>query len=347
MKHKIGHYLSPEHYTNVLYQIVFIIITATLLSLRLHQFVCGFHPVGNKPRITAVTPEVTAAWGKQPELVHVGMHLTDFLRFDTVKNEFIINAFIWFLFDEKKVPLATIEKFAFTKGEILHKSEPHITKRNNLTEALYSIRLQFSTILDYERFPLDDHRIYLNLTNPTTSADNLIYQADSNNYIISENIYVSGWQVVGHNVASGYAPIPLGSERTLLQPKTVFSLDLSKGDLRQLSLIFLPLLFLFYIGLFAFSIADITIAMTLPIATASGLLAYSFVIQTLAPAVGYMMLSDYLFLFFLLSTFIILLVKALAVVPEHILSKRTIRKIEGLTIVALQAALIAAWYWLV
>jgi hypothetical protein len=347
MQHKLKYYLYPERYSNVIYQITFILITATLLSIQLHKFVCGFHPVGNEPRVVALTAQPIAGFAQQPYRVQVGMHITDFLRFDTIKNEFIINAFIWFLFDGSKVPLKTLEQFSFTKGEIIHKSEPHITKQGALTSALYTIRLQFSTILDYARFPLDDHRIFLNLTNPNVSADQIIYEAAPNNYLLSQNIYISGWQVVGHKVTSGYAAVPLGDAPSLLQPKTIFSIDLSKGDLRQLSLIFLPLLFLFYLGLFAFSIADITIAMTLPLATVSGLLAYSFVIQTLAPAVGYMMISDYLFLFFLLSTFIILLIKALIALPEHILSKLTIRRIEGVTIVLLQIALIIVWHLLV
>ena len=103
----------------------------------------------------------------------------------------------------------------------------------------------------------------------------------------------------------------LGDAPTLLQPKTIFSIDLSKGDLRQLSLIFLPLLFLFC-GFFAFSIADITIAIALPLATVSRFVPFSFVIQTLALAVGY--IDDKRLpvpVFPTLTIFIILLVKAL------------------------------------
>lgn len=213
--------------------------------------------------------------------------------------------------------------------------------------ALYTIRMQFSTILDYARFPLDDHRIFLNLTNPAASAQELIYVAAPTDYVISENIYISAWQVVGHAVESGYAPVTLGKDTIMQQSKTVFALDLSKKDLRQLSLILLPLLFLFYLGLFTFSIKDITVAMTIPLASVAGLFAYSFVIQTLAPMVGYMMMSDYLFLFFLFSSFVVFFVKSLEAVPETMLSRRSLRRIEGLTILGLQILLIIVWYYLV
>ncbi len=340
--------LNPERYSETAYQLFFAAISATLLGLHLYKPVTEFHPRQHKPLVIAATPEATASWNKQPVRVKTGLQITDFLRFDTVKNEFIINAFIWFNFDPQKVTLETIAKFMFTKGEILQKSEPHLRQLSDgTTFALYSIRVQFSTILDYARFPLDDHNLFLNLTNPSESAETLLYEATETTYSIAPGIYLSGWKIVNRNVESGFTPVTLESGVQFLQNKTVFSLGLSKGDLRQLSLIILPLLFLFYIGIFAFSVRDITVAITLPLASASGLLAYSFVIQTLAPAVGYMMLSDYLFLFFLLSTLIILIVRALVALPEHIISQRTLKKIDGLTILFLYVALVIFWCWVI
>lgn len=344
----ISRLLSPDRFSHVTYQLFFLGITCATLIALLYRPVVEFHPVGKQPIIAPVTQELITQWNKKPVHVNVGMHITDFLKFDTIKNEFIINAFIWFTFDPRAISADIIDKFTFTKGDIVQKSHVTLKKISDAaTLALYTVRIQFSTILDYSRFPLDDHRIFLNLTNQTATADELVYHADANDYIISQNIYVSGWDVVGHTVKSGYAIIPLGTDKKMLQTKTVFTMDLSKSDLRQLSLIMLPLLFLFYLGLFTFSIRDITVAMTLPLASISGLFAYSFVIQTLAPMVGYMMLSDYLFLFFLCSTFVIFLVKALAAVPEHLLSRYHLKVIEGLTIVGLQATLLIVWYFLV
>ncbi|HZW60889.1 MAG TPA: hypothetical protein VFF04_01565 [Candidatus Babeliales bacterium] len=342
---RIINILYPERYISVGHQLIFLIITCGILSALLYKPVVEFHPIGAQPNIKPASELTTQK--KKPAQVNVGLHITDFLRFDTIRNDFMINAFIWFEFDPQIIKLETIEKFYFTKGDIVHKSDAMLTKKGHSTIALYTIRVQFSTILDYARFPLDDHRLFLNLTNQAVSAEELIYIANPNDYVISENIYISAWQVVGHAVESGYAPVILGTDTTMLQSKTVFALDLSKKDLRQLSLILLPLLFLFYLGLFTFSIKDITVAMTIPLASVAGLFAYSFVIQTLAPMVGYMMMSDYLFLFFLFSSFIIFLIKSLEAVPETILSRKSLRRIEGLTIVILQILLIVVWYYLV
>jgi hypothetical protein len=306
-----------------------------------------FNPSGPSPFVKPVTPEIIAQWGTAPARVKVGFNMNDFLLFDIVKNDFVMNAFIWFKFDPKEVSAETIDKFAFTKGDILKKSDARITTANGITTVFYTIRVAFSSIVDYTRFPIDDHTLFLNLTNPAVTAEQLIYDVDHEGYVVAESLYLTGWNVVGHETkSSGFSTINLGDNQTITQPKTVFSIDVSKQDLRQLALIFLPLLFLFYVGLLTFAIRDAAVAMTFPLASISGLFAYSFVIQTLAPAVGYFMISDYLFLFFLISSFIIFLVGSLTVIPEHIIAKKRVAQIEGMTVLILHLTLIGLWYYL-
>jgi cytochrome c oxidase subunit IV len=108
----------------------------------------------------------------------------------------------------------------------------------------------------------------------------------------------------------------------------------------------LPLLLIFYLSIFAFSIKDIVLAGTLILGSTSGLLAYAFVIQTISPLVGYFMLSDYLFIFVLMSIFIIFLITILYAVPEHIASKRVLDTIKGFTIPLLYILLVVVWYYL-
>lgn len=333
-------YVHPSNYITIGYQLILLCITLLLISIFIYKPFVEFHPVGPKPVITASIRERAFT----PIVVDVGMHITDFLKFDTVKNEFILNALIWFDYDKKIVKQDEINAFAFTKGEILQKSDPIFSQSNGKTRALYFTRIQFSTILDFRRFPLDDHRIFLNLVNQKVPSDKLIYRARTENYVISKTLFLSGWKFVGHTVENGYASIQLNDKESLLQHKTIFSLDVSKSDVRQLMLIMLPLLFLFYLGLFAFSIRDVNIAMTLPLASISGLFAYSFVIQVLAPSVGYMMMSDYFFFYFLVSLFTIFLIKALAVIPETHLSRTTLKTIEGTTVLLLQIGLIIVAY---
>ena len=90
----------------------------------------------------------------QKFVVHIktGLTITDFLKFDAIKNEYTVNAIIWFAFF---YPLETIQKFSFTKGEIVKKSEPIISKTSdNKTVVLYNLR-----VLHYDPQFIEDSRL--------------------------------------------------------------------------------------------------------------------------------------------------------------------------------------------
>jgi hypothetical protein len=268
------------------------------------------------------------------------------LKFDAIKNEYVVNAIISFAFDPAKVSQEAIDTFSFTKGDVLKKSDPIITKQSDTSiTALYYIRVQFSSIPNYTRFPLDDHYLYLNVTNTAVDPKKVIFQASPEDYNLSANLYAPGWNIVEHQAQAGYATENI-SYKAIMQPKMSFSIGLSKQDYRQLLLIILPLLVIFYFGIFAFSIKDIASAITLILASVAGLIAYSFVIQTLSPAVGYLMLSDYMFLLFLAIIFIIFFITTLNATPEHILSRKTIEHIKSIAIIVIYLVLICVWYYL-
>lgn len=335
---------SMEHITSIPVQIALLIISFIILALCLYKPITHFQPIDSKPSIE--TLDESAA---HSEIVRIqtGLTITDFLKFDAIKNEYQVNAIIWFSFDPKKVSLDVIEKFSFTKGDLIKKSDPVITQMpDGKTTALYYIRVQFTTIPNYKRFPLDDHYLFLNVTNTALNKVNAIFDVAPDGFLLSENIYVPGWKIVEHSARSGFASVMNAPGSTVMQPKASFALGLSKQDYRQLLLIILPLLLIFYFGIFAFSIKDIVLAITLVLASVSGLMAYSFVMQTLSPQVGYLMLSDYMFLLFLATIFIVFFVTALDATPEHILSKKAVLRIKGITIIVLYATLIILWYYL-
>lgn len=335
-----------EKFSTIPYQIFFLIGATVILFALLYKPIIEFHPVGKEPSVLAVDAQTVTQWGAEPIKIKTGFSITDIIKFDILKNEFVVNAIIWFAFDPEKVDLETLEKFSFTKGEVVKKSDPVIVKRSdNQTIATYYIRIQFGTVLDYARFPLDDHRLFLNLTHYSVNAQNMIFEVAPADYIVSDNVYIAGWQIVGHVVKSGYSENKMG-DQAIDQPKVIFSLDVSKQDLRQLLLIFLPLLLIFFVSIFAFSIKDIVLAITVILASISGLLAYAFVIQTISPLVGYFMLSDYFFIFVILSIFIVFLITVLYAAPEHIASKHALDTIKSIAIPVLYVLLIGVWYYL-
>ncbi len=341
MKHKTFQW---EHLISIPVQIFFLMMSAILLIVCLYKPIKQFNPVDSKPELQFLDSATD-----QKSVVHIktGLTITDFLKFDAIKNEYTVNAIIWFAFDPKQIPLETIEKFSFTKGEIVKKSEPIISKTSdNKTVALYNLRVQFTTIPNYRRFPLDDHYLFLNVINNAINPTQAVFDVDQNDYNLSKNLHTPGWQIVEHNGQGGYVKALVSPGIMSMQPKAVFSIGLSKHDYRQLLLIILPLLVIFYFGIFAFSIQDIVLAITLILASVSGLIAYSFVIQTLSPQVGYLMLSDYMFLLFLGIIFVVFFITTLNATPEHILSKKAVERIKGITLICIYGILIALWYYL-
>jgi hypothetical protein len=328
---------------SVPFQIMLLVLSFLLFIGFLYKPITDFEPVNAQPAIFEAPVQVTNT--KPVVRIKTGLSITDFLKFDVIKNEFEANAIIWFIFDPKLVSPDTIEKFSFTKGDITYKSSPVITQLDAQTKkVLYFIRVRFSTIPNYRRFPLDDHYLFLNLVNTQMLSDQMVFDVDE--YTLSPNLYAAGWKIVEHQARAGFGKTEIGENQTLVQPKVSFSIGLAKQDFRQLVIIMLPLLLIFYCGIFALSIKNITESISLILASITGLTAYSFVIQTLSPAVGYLMLCDYMFLLFLAATFIIFFLIILDAAPEHVLSKKTLEITKALAIVIIYILILVAWFYL-
>src|SRR5581483_10561122 len=93
MKHKTFHW---EDIISIPAQIIFLIISAIILMFCLYRPITRFSSVDSKPSIN-----VLHADSDQKSIVHIktGLHITDFLKFDAIKNEYTVNAIIWFAFN--------------------------------------------------------------------------------------------------------------------------------------------------------------------------------------------------------------------------------------------------------
>ncbi len=94
----------------------------------------------------------------------------------------------------------------------------------------------------------------------------------------------------------------------MYHPRVIFALDYTPTGLRQLVSIILPLLLIFSLTIFTFSMDPepyYRSILTLSSGAVTGLIAYKFVIENLSPKVGYFMLGDMLFFLFLTMTFVI------------------------------------------
>jgi hypothetical protein len=159
--------------------------------------------------------------------------------------------------------------------------------------------------LNYADFPLDDHTIYLVLSNHFFSPSEVIFHSDRSSFNVTA--LITGWRAVDHAVETGFNTVVLDKfdDRKITSfPVAIFSIDFSRNAMRYVLTILLPLMLIFYLVLFSFSVEPGT-SISLTAGGITGMLAYRFVIENLSPATGTFMMSDYLFFLFLAGSFFV------------------------------------------
>lgn len=296
---------------NPVIQIIFIIVSISIIGYGLFKRIEQHKFTDPISSIEYFTPETLRIFKTSPIAIETGLHIDQFQEFKMEQNNFIFSGTLWFKFDPGSISLGTLENFDFAKGEILERDKPdmHFVEEKLLVR--YKIKVKFNSPLDYKDFPLDNHRLFLKLTNTDLYPEEVIFDTAEKNFIIKANVENKGWELVGKDVENGYTITQLssGTKSTInTYPVAIFILKYLRDGIRYALSIFLPLLFLFYLMLLTFSLEPER-AITISPAIVTALLAYRFVIERISPQdVGYFMLSDQLFFLFLglLSLFFIL-----------------------------------------
>ena len=300
-------YVSPR------FLLVGIIIMTTIILFL-------FYRAGNEVKIRdqytpvkTMTPQKLADFGGTPADVTVGMFIRDIPQFDAIRGTFLVDATVWFLFDPRLISVERVGNFAFERAEILGKTEPYVRVSGNTLFVRYDMRLRFTMSFNYQDFPFDGHRLNFTLVHYFLSPAEVNFTSARSNFVVNADINIPGWRPIDRRVATGFAEEQLetrdnGRQETLY-PKVVFSVDFERIGSRHIISIFIPLLLIFYIALFSFSLDPAgkfaTQVISLSYTAITALIAYRFVIENMAPPVGYFMSSDYIFLMFLIACCVI------------------------------------------
>lgn len=304
---KLFHFLSTPY--GLFFHIIF--LAAATVAILYNPIQTFSHSDPAPELLTKNSQAVKRAIGDQkPALVEVGFSLSNFAEFDITANNFIAEGVVWFLFDPETIAIEKLQEFSFDKGSMLQKSAPMIKKLGAKTIARFDVRFSFTTNLDYRNFPLDDHRIYMTLKNEYLLADEVEFVATKENFTHAPDVEESGWELVNSDVQTGYTVTELagaGEHEQLVFPRVSFSLDYDRSGIHLLIMIFTPLLLLFFTALAVFLVRVPTNfdASNTFMGSLFALISYLFVLETLAPKVGYLMLSDLIYLGTLLCTFTI------------------------------------------
>jgi hypothetical protein len=265
------------------------------------------------PRIpyNVMTPTKFKEFGSFSNEVPVGLYIDEFEQFSIIKNEFVFTGQVWFMLSPGSISLDTLERFSFARGQILHRSPPYLKIVNERIFVQYNIRVRMNSPLNLVDFPLDNHTICIQLDHLYTHPNEILFEPALDNFRIEANLKPFGWTIADQRIKTGYIERKLDSVKNgkvQYYPSTLFYFDVIRYGIQHTLTIFLPLILIFFVILFCFSVQESSVSFSLAIGGLTTILAYRFVIVNMSPQVSYAMMTDYIFLFILGSGVCIFLI---------------------------------------
>jgi hypothetical protein len=293
-----------------LVQVLFIFLSSCIIWFCLSKRISTFKTNDPKQPLIHITPETYNAFGGFPDIIKIGLHITQFRAFNIIANEFDFDGIIWFEFNPDTLSLQTLEKFIFKNGDVISKSLSDTQIINNQLLVRYNIRVKCNNQLNYASFPLDNHTLTFTVANYLISPSTALFASSVSEFIIKAQTESFGWEQVDHRVTTGIEKTEIDTHdenTTSHYPVAQFSIDYERYGTRYTLSILLPLLLIFYLTLFSFSCGEEG-GLNLTIGGVTATLGYRFVIENFSPKVGYFMISDVLFFLFLGCTALIFVI---------------------------------------
>ena len=207
------------------------VATIVIVLALLHARLTEFNTTDKRPQILPLVPTKDIGETGAVANVKVGMYLHDFSVFDMVKNKFVVDAIVWFQFDPTEISLESVGKFSFEKGTILRRTPPETKMINGDLFARYLVRVQLASTLDYKYFPVNDHNLYIILSNSSLSPSELRFRVNVAGVGVSKEAYTHSWKLVGKSVTAGYASAELDAfdpAKVVSSPLAAFIFDFEK-----------------------------------------------------------------------------------------------------------------------
>lgn len=330
-------------------QMVFIIITSSLLMIMGYRANKHLNTLEIEPQLLYITPKKISTWTGSSTPIKTGLYIENWVEFDLTTNNFIFDGIVWFEFDAQLVSIDTVDKFSFDNAKILEKTKSSTKIIGDLLHVEYDIRVQFNTKLVHTLFPFDDHTIYITLANKSLTPQEAIFEGYKSDFVVSHNAAPVEWKVLNRHVDTGYSEGFLKEKdksSVINTPKAVFSFLIRRLSTRSIFVLFLPLFLLFFIGLlgFGFHPSQESIIRSLAASSIASIIGYRFVMQRMSPNVGYYILSDHVFSI-VLSLTVIMLITSLMISQRKEESPHLILA-RGIIFLSFHATLLLMWYYL-
>lgn len=274
------------------------------------------HVTDPVPQIIPITTNVIKELGTFAVKVRTGLFIKNFPEFEIIKNNFIIDSVLWFEFNADEITIDSIGKFSFDRGSILSKAPPEIKLIDNKIFAKYNVVFNIKSELNYHKFPFEDHRVAIIISNNFVTPQEMYFFVDGSSFQIAKNIFPANWKLQDLNVDAGYVRHELDQQdktKKAEHPKALFMINIVKASARKILVIFLPLFSAMFLSFFSFvmNIANVVGKFSLAISAITALLGYRFVIEQMMPPTGYFTTTDEIYLFLLILSFLIFIFQLL------------------------------------
>jgi hypothetical protein len=275
-----------------------------------------FRPADNEPDVQLIDMEMRKEIRDFASVVRTGLYIKNFELFDITNDHFIAGLVIWFEFLTDEIMLDTIQNFSFINGKILEKSSGDIRVNKGSMLVKFDVRVEFKSQLNYYRYPFDDHRISLVLTNNGITPNELYFTVDNNSFAMASDVYTSNWQVLELDTAWGYTKLKLDARaenKKMLRPVVAYSINFAKSSMRQIIIIFVPLFIALLFGLLTFlmALSNAYDRMRMSVSALTALLSYRFIIDRMMPTVGYLTTTDLIYVLYLLLLLLIFVLQTM------------------------------------
>ncbi len=295
------------------FQLPLVIVTfAYIMTLHVLQYRQDLYP----EEIQRVLP-VDAQTEELSSNITVGLHVKNFPQFSFNKNEFTMNAVVWFRFPIGSESITTVEPFEFRNAQIKKKSEPIIRLLGDDVVISYLVHVDFKTHLDYRYFPVGDHRLSIVLHNRTVTPNEVTFKSDCSNFELSNDLLLTNWLAVNKYAQTGYARSTLNQSEedlSISHPVAAFTIDFQNNSARELITLYFPLFVMFFIGFFSLMLKVVhetrltMIASSMPV-----LVLYRLVINAVSPPSATMTKIDFAYFTLVFLSLILLIFQAYVV----------------------------------
>ena len=292
---------------NFITEIFFALVAVSIIAALMRRAILSSNSLELPPDILPIIPEKNKTFGESAANVKIGLYVHNFPQFNMLEGNFSLDGTVWFEFNPSQVSLVDLEKFEFFEGTIIQKSVEQIKRIRNKIFVAYNFKVAFTSRLNYQKFPFDDHRIFLILKNSVLSARELHFSPLDGGIRMAQELQSMEWKIKDTKVEAGTIKVQLeqeNSKKTMFIPVTVFEFDCKKPGYSQIITTFVPIILLFYLALLSL-VFDAQFSLQVSLGSLSALIIYRYFLATMSPQTSSSTILDNIYILILFLSFLI------------------------------------------